>query len=121
MHRGLLGVNTALPEPTSKPPTACPTSCCWRSGALFRNVSPNEQRSSDGWAWGGPATLFSTRYAPHTGVHYDEADSDHPGLIHAAMADGRCLPVNWNIDLRTWNNLGNYAQGVPLEHPEFRR
>ena len=69
----------------------------------------------------GPATLFSTRYAPHTGRHYDEADSEHPGLVNVCLADVRVRPINWNIDLATWNNLGNYQQGAPITHPDFLR
>ena len=30
-------------------------------------ATPVAQRSNDGWAWGGPATLFSGRYAPTAG------------------------------------------------------
>lgn len=88
---------------------------------VFDTTSPSAQRSSDGWAWGGPATLFSTRYGPHTGRNYDEADSAHPGLLNVCMADGRVRAVRWSIDLRTWNNLGNYQDGSVITHPDFRR
>jgi prepilin-type processing-associated H-X9-DG protein len=73
-------------------------------------------RSQDGWAWGGPATLFSTRDAPHTGLHFDEADSDHDSAVNVLLADGSVRPVSFNIDLRTWNNLGNMAQSSPIDN-----
>lgn len=120
-QRGLFGVNSSVSKSDVQMADGIAYVVLLAERRVFANASPNEQRSSDGWAWGGPATLFSTRYAPHTGAHYDEADSEHPGLVHVAMADARTTPVNWNIDLRTWNNLGNYAQGSPLEHPDFRR
>ncbi len=73
--------------------------------------------SSDGWCYGGPATLLSFRTAPHTGLHFDEADSMHPGIVQVGMADGTVHQVSHNIDLRTWRNLGNMAQGTPVETP----
>lgn len=88
---------------------------------LTGESTPNELRSSDGWAWGGPATLMSTRYGPHSGRHYSEADSEHPNLVQICMADAVVRKVNWSIDLRTWNNLGSYADGSPITHPAFRR
>lgn len=74
-----------------------------------------ELRSQDGWAWGGPATLFSTREAPHSGVHFDEADSEHPETLNILMGDGGVRNVSFNIDLQTWNNLGNMSQGSPVD------
>ena len=120
-HRGVFGVNSRVTreEIASADGTAYVLLLAERR--VFRRHSPNEQHSSDGWAWGGPATLFSTRFAPHTSAHYDEADSEHPGLVNVAMVDARVRPISWNIDLRTWTNLGNYAQGTPVEHPEFAR
>ena len=83
--------------------------------AAANNPTLNLLLSSDGWCFGGPATLLSTRNAPHTGQHYDEADSMHEGVIQACLADGSVKKVSVNIDLRTWNNLGNMAQGSPIE------
>jgi len=70
--------------------------------------------SSDGWAYGGPATMYSHRLAPHSNLHFDEADSEHTGQVHLLMADGSAKGVSVNIDLRTWQNLGNMANGTPL-------
>ena len=71
-------------------------------------------RSSDGWAWGGPATLMSCRNAPHTGTHYDEADSPHDQIVQAGLADGSVKIISINIDQTTWQNLGNMSQGSPI-------
>ena len=81
------------------------------------NVNLNLIRSSDGWAYGGPATLLSFRDAPHTGLHFAEADSLHPGIVQVGMGDGTVHQVSVNVDLRTWRNLGNMAQGTPVETP----
>jgi prepilin-type N-terminal cleavage/methylation domain-containing protein len=81
-------------------------------------VNPNGAnvlRSSDGWAWGGPATLFSTRNPPHWGQHYDEADSNHGDIVQVCLGDGSVRPISFNIDRRTWRNLGNMSQGAPVD------
>jgi prepilin-type N-terminal cleavage/methylation domain-containing protein len=79
---------------------------------------PPPQRSADGWAWGGPATLFSARNAPHSGLYFDEADSPHDQVVQTLFADGSVRNVGFNIDLRTWRNLGNMAQGSPVNLPQ---
>ena len=81
------------------------------------NPTPNLVRSSDGWAFGGPATLLSFRYSPHSRVHYDEADSMHIGMVQVGLADGTVHGVSISIDRNTWRNLGNMAQGTPVETP----
>lgn len=81
---------------------------------LSKLVTPNVQRSQDGWAWGGPATMFSCRNAPRSGLHYDEADSPHEQIVQACFADGSVKQVNIYINLPTWQNLGNMAQGSPV-------
>ena len=81
---------------------------------LSQQLTPVVQRSSDGWAWGGPATLMSCRNSPHTGLHYDEADSPHDQIVQVGLADGSVKIISVNIDLKTWQNLGNMAQGSPI-------
>lgn len=81
---------------------------------VSKSITPTTQRSQDGWAWGGPATLFSARNAPHSGLHYDEADSLHTGVVQSCFADGSVRMISVNINLLTWNNLGNMAQGSPV-------
>lgn len=77
-------------------------------------ITPVIQRSSDGWAWGGPSTLFSCRNSPHQNLHYDEADSPHEQMVQVCLADGSVRNIGLNIDLRTWQNLGNISQGSPV-------
>jgi len=77
-------------------------------------TDPNEQHliSSDGWAWGGDATLFSTRNTPNKGFHFDNPGSDHTGgFMQACFADGSVHAINENIDLRTFQDLGIMADG----------
>lgn len=81
------------------------------------NLNLNLIRSSDGWAYGGPATLLSFRNQPHSGLHFDEADSLHTGIVQVALADGSVKIISVNVDIRTWRNLGNMAQGTPVETP----
>jgi prepilin-type N-terminal cleavage/methylation domain-containing protein len=80
-------------------------------------ATPNLVRSSDGWAFGGPATLMSFRYSPHSRIHFDEADSMHDGMVQVGLADGTVHGVSVNIDRTIWRNLGNMAQGTPVETP----
>ena len=70
------------------------------------------QRSSDGWAWGGAATLFSTLEGPNKRQFFEFAGSDHAGLVHAALADGSVRGVSENIGIQVWQRLGNASQGV---------
>ena len=79
--------------------------------------NPNLIRSSDGWAWGGPATLCSFQNPPHYNLHFDAADSMHIGIVQVGLADGTVHGVSVNIDLQTWRNMGNMANGVPVETP----
>ena len=71
-------------------------------------------RSSDGWAWGGPATVFSTRIAPNKMLHYNDAGSEHPQIVQVLMADGSVRIMSENIEITTWRNLGNMGNGIPL-------
>lgn len=72
-------------------------------------------QSSDGWAWGGPSTLFSARFGLNKGVHYDNAGSDHPGgVCHFVFADGSAKPLTQNINLTIFQNLANTSNSVPI-------
>lgn len=79
------------------------------------NIDPNQLQSADGWAFGGPATIFTTRLSPNIRVHYDQAGSSHDQGLHALLGDGSVRFIGDNIDLRTWNNLGNMSQGSPVD------
>lgn len=79
-------------------------------------LDPDEDRfrSSDGWSWGGCATLMSTRIPPNRFQHYDDAGSAHDGIAQFVFADGRARPINENIDLMIYQNLGNRNSSIPL-------
>jgi prepilin-type N-terminal cleavage/methylation domain-containing protein/prepilin-type processing-associated H-X9-DG protein len=81
------------------------------------NVSPTINpllNSSDGWAWGGAATLFSTRLPPNKGLHFDNSGSDHQGLAQYLFADGGVRSISENINTITFQNLGNMNNGIPV-------
>ena len=81
-------------------------------------VSGNDLlRSSDGWAWGGAATMFSTRFGLNKGVHYDNPGSAHVGGANFMFVDGHVRTVKDNINIVIFRNLGNIANGVPV--PNF--
>jgi hypothetical protein len=85
--------------------------------------------SSDGWAWGGAATLFTTSITPsltaptplnrarggiNKGDHYSAPASDHPGLAQFCLADGSVRSLNENINELILANLGNISSGVAV-------
>lgn len=69
---------------------------------------------SDGWAWGGIATLFSTK----NGINkpfFDAAGSDHPsGIAQFLMCDGGVRSLSENIDINAYYRLGTMSEGIPL-------
>jgi prepilin-type processing-associated H-X9-DG protein len=80
------------------------------------NTTPNNiLQSSDGWAWGGAATMFSARFGINKGVHYDNPGSSHPnGVAQFVFADGSVHALSQNINLTVFNNLANIANGIPV-------
>lgn len=104
--------------------------------ARFRRLAtaaPDIRRiSSDGWAWGGAATLFTTSPTPSTqpptttpslnrargginkGDHYTAPASDHPGLAQFCLGDGSVRSLSENINDDVLANLGNIASGIPV-------
>jgi prepilin-type processing-associated H-X9-DG protein len=70
--------------------------------------------SSDGWAWGGAATLFSTRLPPNKQLHFDGSGSEHGGSAQYLFADGGVRSISENINLVTFQNLGNMFNGIPV-------
>lgn len=72
-------------------------------------------QSSDGWAWGGAATLFSCRFGIGKGIHYDNSGSSHTGgIAQYLFADGSVHTLNPQLNLTIFQNLGNIANGVPV-------
>lgn len=105
------------------------------AGEMARFRTPNiagldvRRKSSDGWAWGGAATLFTTAITPslrpptpqnrarggiNKGDHYSSPASDHTGLAQFCLADGSVRSLNENINEQILANLGNIASGVPV-------
>jgi prepilin-type N-terminal cleavage/methylation domain-containing protein len=83
------------------------------NGLVDTQVNPL-LRSSDGWAWGGAATLFSNRLGINKGLHYDSPASNHPTVALFVFADGGVRPISQNINLTIFQNLGNIANNVPV-------
>ena len=71
-------------------------------------------RSSDGWAWGGEATLFTTTVGINKGTLYAEPGSEHDQIANFGLADGSVRPISENIDIQTFINLGNLNSNIPL-------
>ncbi|MGZ0169444.1 MAG: DUF1559 domain-containing protein [Planctomycetales bacterium] len=85
--------------------------------------------SSDGWAWGGASTLFTTAISPsliaptlqnrarggiNKGEHYSAPASEHTGFAQFCLADGSVRSLGENINARVFENLGNISSGVAL-------
>ena len=81
---------------------------------LSRQNADQVVLSSDGWAWGGAATMFSTRFGINKGVHFDNSGSDHKQGANFLLADGSVISLSENIDLTTFRNLGNKANQIPV-------
>jgi len=124
IHAGIFGVNSRTSLKNISDGISSTIAVSERR--IFRNPAPREgisleQRTScDGWAWGGPATLFSTLHQPQPpgnafGEYFDEAGSEHALGFNVLTVDGSVHFMSLNIDLRTWQNLGNMAQGSPVD------
>ncbi|MEX0726283.1 MAG: DUF1559 domain-containing protein [Planctomycetaceae bacterium] len=83
----------------------------------LNNPTINLQQSSDGWAWGGLSTLFTTRLGINKGIHYDSPGSNHEGMAQFLFADGSVRSITENVDQITFQNLGNMSNGVPVQLP----
>lgn len=73
-------------------------------------------QSSDGWAWGGPATMFSTYLGLNKANHYDNPGSEHTGGAFFCFADGSVHFINQHINLTTFQNLGNMANSIVVQN-----
>src|SRR5262249_16638884 len=75
--------------------------------------------SSDGWAWGGAATLFSCRFGINKGVHYDNPGSSHAGQVAMFLfCDGSVHTISPSVDLTVFHNPGHIANTMRLPPSE---
>jgi hypothetical protein len=70
------------------------------------------QIACDGWAWGGPSTLFSTLAGPNQMLDWEYAGSSHGDTIIVGLADGSAHKISKNIGIVVWQALGNMSGGV---------
>jgi len=79
------------------------------------------RQSSDGWAWGGAATMFTTdaTYGINKKRHFGEAGSEHSGMIQVLMVDGAVKGLSENVNSLVYENLGNLASGIPIPGQVF--
>jgi prepilin-type N-terminal cleavage/methylation domain-containing protein len=83
-------------------------------GLIIPNQRTSDQIASDGWAWGGAATLFSTLEGPNRKLFWGSAGSPHGDVCVIGLADGSARPVSKSIALPIWQNLGNISSGIPV-------
>ena len=75
-------------------------------------VRQPQQIASDGWAWGGAATLFSTMAGPNQMLDWEWAGSSHGDTIIVGLADGSAHKIGKSIGLSVWQALGNMSGGI---------
>jgi prepilin-type processing-associated H-X9-DG protein len=117
IHRGVFYVNsnTRISDVADGTSQVIMVGEVMRMNGLFQqNVNPL-LISSDGWAWGGAATMFSCRFGVNKGVHYDNPGSNHPGgVAQFLFCDGSVHPLNQQLNLTVFQNLGNVANGMAV-------
>ena len=80
----------------------------------LNNQTLLERQSSDGWAWGGASTYFSSRSGINKKLHFDGAGSEHLGIAHALLADGSVKVISENLDFVIYSNLATISYGGPI-------
>jgi prepilin-type processing-associated H-X9-DG protein len=101
------------------------------TGELQR-ITATTPTSKDGWAIGGPATLFTTGAlfrldgktcrcvslsdggSPLTNDFFGSPGSDHPGGANFGLADGSVRFVSSSIDANVFALLGSMADNQPI-------
>ena len=73
-----------------------------------------DQQSDDGWAWGGSATMFSTRHGINKRLHFAGAGSEHEQIAHFLLGDGSVQAISESVNILTFQNLGSIADGQKL-------
>lgn len=113
---GVFGVNSAtriadMTDGTSQTIMVSEAERFSGTDATYRNAVPDTRRTpSDGWAFGGPATMFSTFRPPGKKEFFEAAGGPHEG-IHVLLGDGSSRAVSKSVDLRVWQRLGSMAEG----------
>jgi prepilin-type N-terminal cleavage/methylation domain-containing protein len=72
------------------------------------------RQSRDGWAWGGPATMFTTINGINKKLMLDAPGSHHVGLAQFVLCDGSVKVIGENISIVILENLGTIANGGPV-------
>jgi prepilin-type N-terminal cleavage/methylation domain-containing protein len=86
------------------------------SGLKQPNLRTIDQVASDGWAWGGPATLFTAVDPPNKKLFYWAAGSSHLDTCVVGLADGSSRPVSQAIGIGVWQALGNMSGGITVQN-----
>ncbi len=110
---GIFSVNSATRMGDIKDGTSNVIMAGENQKLVFPGVIDN-LRSRDGWAWGGAATLFSTREGPNKALSIAGPGSDHETISHFAFADGSVRGISDNIDGFLFANLGNMSNNIPV-------
>jgi len=117
IHRGVFSVNssTRIADVSDGSSNVIMAGEVMRMNGLFQQNFNPLLISSDGWAFGGAATLFSCRFGVNKGVHYDNTGSSHTGgIAQYVFCDGHVQSITQNVNLTVFQNLGNMANGVPI-------
>jgi prepilin-type N-terminal cleavage/methylation domain-containing protein len=85
------------------------------SGIKQPNLRTIDQVANDGWAWGGPATLFSTLDGPNKKLFWQYAGSSHGDICMLGLADGSSRSCSKDVSLQIWQALGNVSGGFPVQ------
>jgi prepilin-type N-terminal cleavage/methylation domain-containing protein len=103
------------------------TSSTIMTGEMQRlDGSVTQQRSQDGWALGGVATLFTTAIKETDGTYqtgglnngfFESPGSDHPGGAHFGTADGAVHFIHDDVDKQVLYHLGAMADGKIVQVP----
>lgn len=114
---GVFGVNSStrmadMSDGTSQTIMVSEAERFAKTTAEFRNAPVDTRRiPSDGWAFGGPATMFSTYRAPNKKEFFESAGGPHGDNIQVLLGDGSARAVGSSVDLRVWQRLGSRAEG----------
>jgi prepilin-type N-terminal cleavage/methylation domain-containing protein len=87
------------------------------NGMKVPRTAPRQlQIASDGWAWGGPSTLFTTLDGPNKKLNFEFAGSSHGEIIVVGLADGSARMVSQSIGITVWQALGNTSGGIAVQN-----